>query len=83
MKHIYDVRYGMLLGGGRDVWRILATNDQGESKWLSVPVEYDQNTDVLKTHSGSIYHIQSFQMDKEEFVKQVTEDIKNKSYKSY
>ncbi len=75
MKNIYNVRYGMLLGGGKDQWRIMADTENNEQKWLSTPIEFNQSTNILKTHSGSLYDIQSYAMDKNEFIKQINADI--------
>lgn len=79
MKEITNVKYVMDLGCCMDVWRI-SGNSNGSNKLLSSPVFYDSETDILKTKSGSIYKIISYDMNKEEFNKQVSLDISKDGY---
>jgi hypothetical protein len=82
MKNIYNVRYGMLLGP-KDQWRIMAENEDGEQKWLSAPKKFNPSSNILETYSGSLYDIQSYAMDKNEFIKQINSDISRGHYEIF
>jgi hypothetical protein len=79
MKIINNIRYEMHLNGGGDVWRIGGIVD-GSYKWLSTPISYDAENDILKTVSGSVYHIDSYDTNKEDFKTQVDKDISLGNY---
>lgn len=55
MKFLYRVHYRMQIQGGGDIWRVCGLDENDKIKWLSTPIEFDENTDVLKTFSGSVY----------------------------
>jgi hypothetical protein len=80
IKTLSSVRYHMDMGCGLDVWRISGIDDNGKVKLPSTPIEFDEENDILKTVSGSVYHIGNFSCDRSAFVEQVKKDIKNKSY---
>jgi hypothetical protein len=73
--NISNVHYMVDKGCGLDIWRICGTVD-GKSKCPSTPVFFDEESDVFKTISGSVYKIVSYQMNKEDFVKQIKKDLK-------
>lgn len=81
MKPLFKVRYRMYLQGGGDVWRICGVDESDHFKWLSTPISYDENQNILKTLSGSVYEIMSYEGNKEAFVTQITQDIEKGSYK--
>lgn len=74
-KHISNVHYMVDMGCGLDVWRICGNVD-GKSICPSIPVFFDEESNIFKTISGSTYKIMSYQMNKADFVKQINKDLK-------
>ena len=79
MKFISRVRYVVDMGCGLDIWRISGIVDTNEV-YISTPISYDYETDIIETKSGSIYKIVSYEMDKDKFHEQITQSIKNGGY---
>jgi hypothetical protein len=69
----------MDLGCGMDVWRIHGEYN-GKVVLPSQPVDFDELTDTFKTASGSVYHIQNYDGDRNKFIDQIRSDIAKKSY---
>jgi hypothetical protein len=77
MKEIFDFRYLMELRGGGDVWRPFGNTPTMGQRYLSTPVEFDEDNDILTTASGSVYKIQSYAVNREEVIAQIKKDIAN------
>lgn len=82
IKTIDRLSYRMEIRGGGDVWRLYGfVRDIGEYRYFSTPVSYDEETQVLKTISGSIYQVASFEReDNSEVLEQLKSDIERGSY---
>ncbi len=81
MLSLYNVRFQVEFGCGSDTWRIFADCPERSSQeiLISTPVEYDPETDVIKTVSGSVYQIEDY-VNKDKFIEEVEKVIKNKGY---
>lgn len=77
IKKLYNVRYQMSLGCGRDVWCIHGEYC-GKTIIPSTPVSFDGES--FKTASGSVYSIISYQQDPVKFKEQILSDINKKGY---
>jgi hypothetical protein len=80
MLKIYNIRFQMEMGCGIDTWRITGEcpehpKAKAESGYLifpSSPKEYDPETNIMKTYSGRVYEIVSYE-NKEKFVTEIQE----------
>lgn len=85
MYQLFEARFGMEFGCGVDVWRIFGKcTDHPSSRTGSImpstPIEFNPETNVFKTISGSSYEIISYSMDKEKFIEEINECIEKKGY---
>jgi hypothetical protein len=81
MKELFNVRYLMdMLSIGGDLWR-LSGNLESEKpdyrtlRYTSTPIEFDDTTNILKTASGSRYHLNFIEECKEKTIAQIKKDI--------
>lgn len=87
MYELHDVRYQMILRGGGDIWALHGTVmnhdrfEDGKYVAVSSPRQFDSETNTLITKSGSMYHINSWDGQGEDAIKeQILQDIANGGY---
>jgi hypothetical protein len=81
MLSLYNVRFQVEFGCGSDTWRIFADCPERSSNetLISTPIEYDSETDVIKTVSGSVYKIENY-VNKDKFIEEIKDVLENKGY---
>jgi hypothetical protein len=88
MYQLFNVRFEIEFGGGFDVWRIFGNCPEHPTSRTgdimpSRPVEFNPETNVFKTISGSTYEIVNYSMNKEKFIEEINECISRGSYSTH
>lgn len=87
MIEVEQAQYCMYLQGGGDIWRIYGKVFNhprfinGGDYWPSIPVAFDEATDIVTSASGKQYKIMSYGgKGKEAFVEQLKKDIEHGAF---
>lgn len=82
MKELYNYKFRpCMLGAYQGDVLALSGNSDGEFKYLSSPVSFDQVNEVVQTASGSVYKLINNDGDKEETFQEIERVIQRGGYR--
>lgn len=86
MYELHDYRFGMMMGGGRDIWGLTGKVyghphvKPGSFRMVSTPTAFDEANEIVTTTSGSVYKLINPAGDKKKIFDEISEVMIRGSY---
>lgn len=89
MLTLYNYRFAVNMGCGRDTWALYGEVygregfQNGSFIFVSTPVKFDRETERVETFSGSVYQLMNPADDKEKIFREIEKVIELGGYESW